>query len=128
MSQIDLNKDSFHNPYYPSKKKIVVNKKVILSIIFLLVFGYWFYLVFYSPVFKIKNIIINDLEYIDSLEVENIIKEQMDENKFIILHQDSFFLLDKEKLVEKFKKNFLFKTLTIKKQGLNRLRNVTKEN
>lgn len=119
MLHTDINKDSFSNPYYPAKKKVVVNKKAILPIIFLLIFGYWFYLVFYSPVFKIGNISINNLEYIDRSEVENMAREQMGERRFFIFFQDRYFFLNKGILAEKFKKEFLFKNLNIKKQGLN---------
>lgn len=119
MSHIDLNKDNFSNPYYAAKKKVAVNKRAVLFIIFLLIIGYWFYLVFYSPVFKIENIIINNLEYIDRAEVENIIKEQIGGRRFIIFFQDRCFLLNKKILAEKFKKDFLFKNLYVKRQGLN---------
>ncbi len=101
MPHIDINKDNFSNPYYPLKKKVIVNKKAILFIIFLLIFGYWFYLFFYSPVFKIGNIIINNLEYIDRYEVENIAKEQMGARRFFIFSQDRYFLLNKNVLAEK---------------------------
>ncbi|MFC1612760.1 cell division protein FtsQ/DivIB [Patescibacteria group bacterium] len=114
----DILKDTYKNPFYP-KKDISVNKGIILTLIFSIIMGYWVYLLFYSPYFKIKRIYINDIEYIDNKKVLEIVRSQISERRFFIFHQNNSLLLDELMLQTKIKKTFLVEDIQIRIQSFN---------
>lgn len=116
----DILKNNYQNPFY--KKKVVeVNKNLVLFVIFLIISGYWFYFVFYSPYFKINKIKINNLEYIDREEILDIVSQQLEKKIFFVFRQNRYFLLDKELLKQKIRGSFLIDNVEIKNEELNSL-------
>lgn len=116
----DIIKENYKNPYYP-RKEIKVNKKLVLVVIFFILVFYWGYLVFYSQYFKINNVFLNELEYIEEQEVLDMAFEQMEERKFFILSEDRLFLFNKQRLKEELEAKFLTDEVKISALGLNSL-------
>ncbi|MFH0854725.1 MAG: hypothetical protein V1891_04505 [bacterium] len=114
----DILKENYNNPYYP-KKEIKINKTAILFVIFFVLIFYWGYLVFYSPCFKIKNVYVNDLEYIEKNEIIDIVYERMKRRKFFIFKEDKIFFINKKELKEEFENKFLIDEVKINNLGLN---------
>ncbi|MFH0856398.1 MAG: hypothetical protein V1860_00685 [bacterium] len=121
----NLQKDNYQNPYY--KKEVRINKNFALCAIFAIVAGYWFYLLFYSPYFKIGRISINDLEYIDKEKVIDIINDGMDGRKFLIFNKNNYFFFDVDLLAEDIKKNFLTDGAEVEIMDINNLNIVINE-
>jgi len=116
----DILKDTYKNPFYP-RKDINVNKGVVLTVILIIVVGYWVYLLFYSQYFKIKRVYINEIEYIDSNKILEIAREQMKRKRFFIFRQNNTLVLNVFRLQTNIKDNFLVKDISIDKQGFNDL-------
>lgn len=116
----DIIRENYKNPYYP-KKEIRVNKAFVLAVIFFILIFYWSYLVFYSPYFRINNIFVNKLEYVEEQEVVDMALRQMKERGFLIFSKDRLFLFDKEKLKNEVESKFLTDEVKVSGSGLNSL-------
>lgn len=121
----DIQKDDYTNPYH--KKSPQLNKNFVLFSIFLIVAGYWIYLIVYSPYFKIKRVFINDLEYVDRKKVEDIINASLAGKKFFIFPRDNYFFFNTDILAKKIKKDFLIDGANVAIEEINNLDVIIKE-
>ncbi|PKM91326.1 hypothetical protein CVU82_01875 [Candidatus Falkowbacteria bacterium HGW-Falkowbacteria-1] len=108
-----------NNPFMKEKTHRKFRKKcriIFFSfIIFVLVFVY---LTFFSGLFTIKNIKINDLKEVDNLEIENIVKDQINNSKFLFFSEKNLILFNKTKLANSLSP-YNFSKIIIKKSLFN---------
>ncbi len=78
---------------------------------------YLAYFLFYSDNFKIKHINISGSVNIPQEELEEIVKNSLAKNSWLIFPQDNYFLLSKKRLQKEFKKNYSLDELLIEKKS-----------
>ena len=109
-------KRSYRKPYRIKKKKSIFRNRFFwLSILILIIFGGIFYLVCFYSFFQIKEIKISGNQKVQTADLENVIKENI-EKKIIFYNSKSIILLDKNKIKSEIIKNFP----QIKEEGLKR--------
>ena len=114
---------SYQNPYFASKKKNKINiskslssrvKTIIILLTLALLGGAWFLI--YSDYFTIQDIKINGAGSIPTTAVEAIVREQIDENIFVLWPQKNIFLFTKKKLISSLEQKYSFAALEIRKK------------
>jgi len=99
-------KRNYRKPYRIKKKKSIFRNRFFwLSILILIFLGGIFYLAFLSPFFQIKEIKISGNQKIQSADLENIIKNNID-RKIIFYNSRSIILLNKNKIRSEIIKGF----------------------
>lgn len=121
----DIQKDTYKNPY--NKKVPQLDKNFVLCSIFLIVAGYWVYLVLYSPYFRIKRVFINDLEYVNRKQVEGIINVSLAGKKFFIFPRDNYFFFNTDILAKEIEKYFLIDKTNVSIKEINNLNVIINE-
>lgn len=117
----------FQNPYFRKKKdfghlpSLSFNLKNKFFIIALIVFVFFIYLFFYSPLLKIKKINFSGNERMGESQLNEITWRYLGSKKFNILPQDNLILLDKEMLSQSLNKINSFNNIKIQKKLLHSL-------
>jgi hypothetical protein len=113
----DYHKKNYRNPFFrksksgsatrgrgfyygrgPSRLK-ALRKLTVLFLLLMAAVG-WVYFLFYSPYFEIKKIEISGLERISEAELEEMLRSQITNRKFLIFKQNNIFWFD-ENFAEK---------------------------
>jgi len=99
-------KRNYRKPYRIKKKKSIFRNRFFwLSILILIFLGGIFYLAFLSPFFQIKEIKISGNQKVQSADLEDIIKNNIDK-KIIFYNSKSIILLNKNKIKDEIIKKF----------------------
>lgn len=119
----DFHKKTLHNPfgrvdYYPKKRSW---RSRSARVIFIITIGGWIYALFFSPLFTVENIFINDLEKIDKIDVLTLIKEEMSNNQLGIFPKQNIFIFDIRDFSRKFQEKYFVENLEINKNYPNTL-------
>lgn len=125
-NKVENIKDKYRNPF-SKKRSAKINKDKILLLIFLIIAVYWFHLLFFSPSFKITEVNIENLEYIDKFEITQIVENQFKKKILFVFPQDRHFFLNKKTIEDEIRRRFLIEDLQISKKGINGLNIKIKE-
>lgn len=88
------------------KKPFFKNRFFLVLIIFLILTGGIFYLIFFLPSFQIKEIKISGNQKVPTQNLENFIKNKIN-RKFFIFSTQSIFLLNQKEIQKSILENFL---------------------
>lgn len=83
-----------------------------------LILGGLIYLIFYSPVFKIKSVEVSGAQEIPAGEIEALVWQQTNLSRFLLGRQNNLFLFDKNKLETELKNKYVLADLNLKKKYL----------
>jgi len=101
----------FVNPYLEKKTK-KFNTKLYLQVILAV---FLIYVVFYSDLFKIKNINITGLDIISEGEIKPLIQQKLSGWRYLIMPADNMLFMDKDGITRDINAKFRLKQLTVKK-------------
>jgi hypothetical protein len=97
----------YRKPYRIKRKKsIFCNRFFWFSILLLIIFGGLFYLVCFFSFFQIREIKISGNQKVESEDLENIIKNNIERRIVFYYTSKSIFLTDKNKIKSEIKKKF----------------------
>jgi len=97
----------YRKPYRIKKKKSLFKSRLFwLTILVLIIFGGIFYLVCFSSIFQIKDIKISGNQKIQTQDIENLIKEKINQ-KLLFFPTKSIFLIKSNEIVESLLEKFL---------------------
>lgn len=88
---------------------------IVFSVSLAILIGLGYFL-FFSPVFKIKNIKINGLEKIKKENIEQIINKYLEKNKMVIFSRKNFWIFNKDELRGLIFERYYFDSFEIKKK------------
>ena len=110
----------YDNPFFADRKKhrhgfrkIITLKVKLFTLLFLSLTALSLWVLFYSPLFTINNIEINNGEGIDPAEIRRVAENQINSGLIIILPQKNLLLFDSKKLIESLEKKFSFDSISI---------------
>lgn len=95
-------------------------KSVYLSLTGVIILGLG-YLFFYSPVFRLTELETKGLRDIGFEEMDNLVKDQENQRRFLIFKQNNFFLFSKNQLKDNLNKKYALEILEIKKKPFHKL-------
>jgi len=101
----------FINPYL-DKKPRKFNTKLYLQLILAI---FLIYVVFYSDLFKIKNINISGLDIISEGEIKPLIQQKLSGWRFMIMPADNMLFMDKDGITRDINAKFRLKQLSVKR-------------
>jgi cell division septal protein FtsQ len=116
---MDYSKRTLENPFHKNTHGIKRDelslrlKLSCLGLLFLLALG--LYLMFFSSLFDIKNIKITGLSRVNTADVEKIVLDQSDENRYWLFSQRNLLVFNKKSLSQSLSDKYHFKEITIKK-------------
>lgn len=122
----DYQRKIFRNPFFPkakSKTKIGVWGIILLFIIFF--FG--LYLLNNLDCLKIKNISVKGNQYVGESEIQQVISEQINKQRFLLFSQNSIIFFSKLAAKKQLTKNYSFEQIKIKKHYFNTIEVLVKE-
>jgi hypothetical protein len=126
----DYHKKKLENPFYSRKKRIInfggLKAKITIAAIIILA-GAFVWLIYFSGVFKIKNVEISGLNKISREEINALVRGQMEKSRFRLDPQDNLLFFNSKKIIESFQENYRFHEIAIKKKWLNSLNLEIKE-
>ena len=97
----------YRKPYRIKKKKsLFKNRFFWMATLVLIIFGGIFYLVCFFSIFQIKDIKISGNQKIQTQDIENLIKEKINQ-KLLFFPQKSIFLIKSNEIVESLLEKFL---------------------
>ncbi|MDP2864156.1 MAG: FtsQ-type POTRA domain-containing protein [bacterium] len=97
----------YRKPYRIKKKKSLFKNRFFgMAILVLIIFGGIFYLVCFSSIFQIKDINISGNQKVQTQDVENLIKEKINQ-KLLFFPTKSIFLIKSNEIVESLLEKFL---------------------
>jgi len=100
-------KKSFRKSYRIKKKKSIFRNRFFwIAILVLIIFGGIFYLVCFSSIFQIKDTRISGNQKIQTQDIENLIKERINQ-KLLFFPTKSIFLINSNEIVESLLEKFL---------------------
>lgn len=99
----------FVNPYFEKKQKRF-NTKLYLQVILAI---FLIYLVFYSDLFKIKNINISGLDIISEGEIKPLIEQRLSGWRFLVFPANNMLFLDKDAIERDINAKFRLQELSI---------------
>jgi len=98
---------NFRKPYRLKKKKSILKSRFFwLTILILIIFGGIFYLIFFYPLFQIKEIEISGNQKIFKENLENFLKEKINQNFLFFSSTKSIFLINFSQIKKELFKNF----------------------
>lgn len=120
----DFHKKTLYNPfgradYYP--KRYSWRSRSARVIFIITIFG-WIYALFFSPLFVIENIFINDLKKINKTDILALVKEEMSQSQLGIFTKQNIFIFDIRGFSKKFQKKYFVENLEINKNYPNTLK------
>jgi len=74
------------------------------------------YLLFFSPIFQIKNVQVIGLEKIKPENIDNLMNEYRAERRWLVLTNNNLLLFNSEELKSRIKQKYFFEKLEIKKK------------
>lgn len=96
----------YRRPYRAKRKKsILQNKFFWLSILILIILSGFFYFLFCSDFFQVKNIVIAGEKRVNKVEIESMIKDSL-ERKFWIFTMRNIFLVNLSQIKDQILENF----------------------
>jgi len=107
----------FVNPYIEKKSK-KFNTKLYLQVILAV---FLIYVIFYSDLFKVKNINISGLDIISEGEIKPLIESKLSGWKFLIMPADNMLFINKDDIKRDINAKFRLQELSVKRawRGLN---------
>lgn len=127
--QKDYYRKKFRNTLYPGAEDRARSGRFWLfrnrranQIGSLVIFFGLVYFFFYSPIFLFNKIQISGLRDIPTEEINNLIKDQQSQRRFLIFKQSNFFIFSKKKLNEQLSAKYVLSNLIIKKRLLHTLK------
>jgi len=97
---------SYRKPHRVKRKKSILKSRFFWLTILILVFlGLFFYFLFFSPFFQVKNIFISGAEKISSGEIKNFVQNKL-EKKILFLRTKSIFLININEIEKEVFNNF----------------------
>lgn len=113
----DFHHKQLQNPfgrieYYQTQ--ISRRKKLIRILLVAAIFG-WIYFLFFSPLFKIENVIINDLQKIDKKEISDLVWNKTAEDRFLLFKQKNINIFDAKDIIKKLNEIYFIEELRIEK-------------
>jgi len=96
----------YRKPHRVKRRKSILKSRFFWLTILILVFlGLFFYFLFFSPFFQVKNIFISGAEKISSSEIKNFVQNKL-EKKILFLRTKSIFLININEIEKEVLKNF----------------------
>jgi cell division septal protein FtsQ len=96
----------YRKPHRVKRRKSILKSRFFWLTILILVFlGLFFYFLFFSPFFQVKNIFISGAEKISSSEIKNFVQNKL-EKKILFLRIKSIFLINLNEIEKEVLKNF----------------------
>ena len=129
--KIDYKNKEFKNPFFQNKKRsfgkpnfvlilsLVKSRLTIIIISAIILIGLYFAL--FSSLFEIQNINLNGLARTNQEDVVELINNQKNKKRFLILKQSNLLLFNKKELTENIEEKYDFTKTEIKKDFLNTL-------
>ncbi len=108
------------NPFFNKRKKYNLFK-LLNFVLLILIVGVSAWLFFFSNIFTINEIEIKGGRPINQAIVKEIVKNALDQKKWLIIPQNNIILLNKKDLSEKIQKELVLADLQIKKAGRNKI-------
>jgi cell division protein FtsQ len=117
----------YRNPDYRNliiaRDKEKIRKRIMRAVVFAslaVILGLGYFL-FFSPLFRIKNVEINGLEKIKRENIEQIINGQLEQNKWLIFSRRNFWIFDGKELSNAIFSRYYFEEFKIDKRIPNRV-------
>lgn len=118
--KFDYCRKDYSNPFFRKRGGFFAfdaswKSRFFIIILFLSVIGLG-WLVFFSSIFKIKNIKISGLEMASALEIENLAWAQTADKKFFIGQRSNLFLFSESDFMNALKQKYYFESVQLDKR------------
>lgn len=118
--KFDYCRKDYSNPFFRKRGGFFASdaswkSRFFIIILFLSVIGLG-WLVFFSSIFKIKNIKISGLEMASALEIENLAWAQTTDRKFFIGQRSNLFLFSESDFMNALKQKYYFESVQLDKR------------
>ncbi len=122
MPKKDYKKRNLKNPFFRQKKNKKNKKKILLSLIVLAFLSLLFYILFYSPLFSIKNITIEGTERTADYLIEDLVWQETQNRHIFDIKGDNLWFFSKDKLKEEIYQRLDLANISVNKRIPNTLR------
>jgi len=123
----DYSKKDYKNPFFQKKSKKSTRLLFFVVVLIIIFLGIFYFLNNYSY-FQIKNIQVSGNITISQQEIEEIIKQQFNKNRFVFLNQNNIFFFSSRQAKKNIFENYFLQDLRIKKNFFDTLEIEVKEN
>lgn len=93
----------------------VSGRKKLVKILLLITILGWIYFLFFSSLFKIENVIVNDLQKIDKKEILDLIWDKTAEDRFLLFRQKNINIFDQQNIIKKLNEKYFVEKLRVEK-------------
>ncbi len=100
MPKKDYQKRNLKNPFFRQKKNKKIKKKILFILLALFVLALIFYILFYSPLFTIKNIKISGTDRTADYLIEDLVWQKTQNHQIFDIKGDNIWFFSKNKLKE----------------------------